>query len=431
MASNTNMNLLGSTIYSVFTRNYSEEGTFDRVREDLDRIKQLGTDIIWLLPIYPVGVVSRKGTIGSPYAIKDFDGVDPMQGDEDSLKRLIDAAHEKGMKIIVDVVYNHTSHDSKLINEDKNYFLLDKQGQPTLKCLDWSDVKDLDYKNKSLWEKQIASLEWLVRLGFDGFRCDVASLVPISFWKEARTRLEKINPDLVWLAESVHVDFVESLKKDGHDPCYDSELYEAFDILYDYDIHPFFNEFIKDRSNLGKYVDAINNQSEIYPDNFIKLRFVENHDQPRLQKIAKDLDDYFNILAFMSTLKGTNLVYNGQETNNDYTPSLFELNPIYWKAMNDKKVEVITALSKLKKEASADSQYSTVLLEEKLVMNTVISEKSDIVEVSCFDELKKPIDIYTHLADGVYSNMFDGSEIVVKDSHMKASSFPVIIFNKK
>ena len=185
MAVNTSESYRELVMYSVFVRNYSEEGTFEGVRKDLDRIKALGVDIIWLLPIHPVGKKARKGTLGSPYAISDYRGINPEFGTPDDFRRLVAAIHERGMKCVIDVVYNHTSPDSWLAVNHPEWFYHKPDGSFGNRIGDWSDVIDLDYGNKELWDYQIETLKMWAEI-VDGFRCDVASFVPVEFWLQAR-----------------------------------------------------------------------------------------------------------------------------------------------------------------------------------------------------------------------------------------------------
>ena len=159
MAENTNQNLLHQVIYSVFVRNHTKEGTFRALEGDLDRLHGLGADIIWLMPIHPIGTEGRKGTLGSPYAIQDYRGVNPEYGTREDFIHLVDAIHRRGMKCIIDVVYNHTSPDSVLAHTHPEYFLRDAAGKPTRKVADWWDVVDLDYSNRNLWTYQIDTLK--------------------------------------------------------------------------------------------------------------------------------------------------------------------------------------------------------------------------------------------------------------------------------
>ena len=198
MAVDTPKTLRGQVIYSIFPRNFSEAGTFAAIEPELDRIKALGTDIIWLMPIHPIGAVNCKGSLGSPYAIQDDREINPEYGTKADFIHLTEAIHARGMKVIIDVVYNHTSPDSWLIQHHPEWFYRKPNGDFGNKTGDWTDVKDLDYSlNHDLWDYQIETLQMWAEF-VDGFRCDVASLVPLNFWLEARQGVAKVRPDAIW-----------------------------------------------------------------------------------------------------------------------------------------------------------------------------------------------------------------------------------------
>ena len=196
MAFDTDRSLQNQLIYSVFVRNHTKEGTFRALIPDLDRIRSLGTDIIWLMPIHPIGEMNRKGTLGSPYANRDYRSINPEYGTPDDFRALADAVHARGMRIMIDVVYNHTSPDSVLWNEHPEFFYKKPDGRPGNHVGEWTDVIDLEYSNMELWDYQIETLKRWAGI-VDGFRCDVASLVPVEFWKRARREVSEIHPGFI------------------------------------------------------------------------------------------------------------------------------------------------------------------------------------------------------------------------------------------
>ena len=174
MAFDTDTSLQNQIIYSVFVRNHTKEGTFRGLISDLDRIRSLGTDIIWLMPIHPIGEMKRKGSLGSPYANRDYRSINPEYGTIEDFRALADAVHARGMLIMIDVVYNHTSPDSVLWNEHPEFFYKKPDGRPGNHVGEWTDVIDLEYNNRELWDYQIETLKGWADI-VDGFRCDVAS----------------------------------------------------------------------------------------------------------------------------------------------------------------------------------------------------------------------------------------------------------------
>ncbi|MBR2571304.1 MAG: alpha-amylase [Clostridia bacterium] len=348
MAIETEKSLRNQVMYSVFVRNYSREGTFDAVRRDLKRIRGLGTDIIWLMPIHPIGEQARKGTMGSPYAIRDYRAVEPGFGTKEDLANLARDARALGMRLIIDVVYNHTSPDSVLAKTHPEWFWHRSDGAPGNRFGDWADVIDLDYRSEALWDYQIETLKMWAEI-VDGFRCDVASLVPLAFWKRARTEVAKVRPDALWLAESVEPGFIRAAREQGLPALSDSEIFQAFDIAYDYDIFPDLMDSLKGRQPLARYLDGLNRQESVFPDNYVKLRFLENHDRPRAAFLFPDARRLRCWTAFLYFQKGMTLIYAGQERGIRHLPQLFEKDPVDWQSGVDLSAYFRT-LSEIKRE---------------------------------------------------------------------------------
>ncbi|MBA2736112.1 MAG: alpha-amylase, partial [Pyrinomonadaceae bacterium] len=190
-----------AVIYEIFPRQYSQKGDFNSITADLDRLKNLGVTVLWLMPIHPIGQEKKKGTIGSPYAVKDYYAVNPDYGTATDLKRLISESHKRGMKVIIDIVANHTAWDSVMMKNPAFYTKNDK-GVIIPPVPDWADVADLNYDNAELRKYMIEMLKtWIREYDLDGFRCDVAGFIPTDFWETARAEVDKIKPDTIWLAE--------------------------------------------------------------------------------------------------------------------------------------------------------------------------------------------------------------------------------------
>jgi glycosidase len=335
--------LSSAVIYEVFVRNHGPRGGFDAVRADLGRIRALGADVVWLMPIHPIGEKNRLGLVGSPYAIRDFDAVNPELGDEAGLKRLIDACHEQGMKLILDIVFNHTSPDSVLACEHPEWFLRNAEGRPVAKFPEWTDIADLRYfepdgtPRRALWDRQISTLERWAALGADGFRCDVASVIPPAFWAEARERTARVaGGELLWLAETVHKPFLKFMRDRGHRAWSDGEMLQVFDLSYDHDGAGYLDEYFAGRGPLSRYLDHLTVQEAMNPENSLKLRFVENHDQPRAADKIRGEARLRSWTAFQALLPGTFLVYAGQEFAIEQRPGLFDPCPIAFPEASDK-----------------------------------------------------------------------------------------------
>ena len=329
MARNSPEWIKRALIYEIYVPGHSSLGTFEGVTNDLERIKDFGADIIWLMPIHPIGEEGRKGNLGSPYAIKDYRGINPLLGDEASLKRLIEKTHVLGMKIIIDLVYNHTAKDSILVKEHPEWFLRDHEGRLSRKVSDWSDIYDLDYSKVDLWDYQIATLDKWLGMGVDGFRCDVAALTPIEFWNKARLVLNQ-DREVIWLAESVHKGFVKYLRDAGFIAHSDPELHQAFDLTYDYDGFEYLENYFRGRGELKEYLKYLYLQETLYPKEAVKLRFLENHDQERIGALIPDRNFLMNWVAFYSLLPGATLVWAGQEVMLKKRIDFFEREIIDW-----------------------------------------------------------------------------------------------------
>lgn len=319
MAKATEYSLRNQVVYSIYVRNHSEEGTFKAVEKDLRRIHDLGVDIIWLLPIHPIGQISRKGKLGSPYANQNYREVNPELGTREDFESLVKAIHSYGMKCIIDVVYNHTSPDSWLVKHHPEYFYKTPEGKLGNRVGDWGDIVDLDYQQVELWDYQIETLKMWASI-VDGFRCDVAPLLPLDFWLRAREEVAKVNPHCIWLSESIEPEFIMHLRSRGMTALSDAEILQAFDACYDYDVYPEFSGYLTGDNPLSSYVDKINRQEYIYPDNYVKLRFLENHDRPRASKLIPNENELINWTVFMYFQKGMPLIYGGQEMQNDVCP---------------------------------------------------------------------------------------------------------------
>lgn len=425
MAKNTDISLRNKVIYSVYVRNHTSDGTFNAVADDLDRIKSLGTDIIWFMPIHPIGVKNKKGSLGCPYANKDYRTTNPEYGTMDDFKNLVEKIHAKGMKCMIDVVYNHTSPDSNLSVEHPEFFYKKSDGGFGNKVGDWSDIIDLDYSNKELWKYQIDSLVMWAKI-VDGFRCDVASFVPVEFWKQAREAVAKVNPDCIWLAESVHSSFNVFSRKSGIYAASDYELFDAFDMEYDYDIREVFDKYLKGETTLSNYMDMFNYQEAIYPHNYDKMRCLENHDQLRICHYVKNRSDLENYTAFLYFLKGSTLIYAGQEFGCDETPSLFDKDVF----PRNTGVDISSLLAKLdtiKKTVLDDDDYFKADADDENDIAVLERDNNKSKKVGIFSLKSKSADVKVDLPDGDYKNEISGETVTVSNGKIHCDGKAIII----
>lgn len=350
MAKDSSTALRNKSIYQVFPRQFSETHDLQGVINNLDRIKRLNVDYIYLLPIHPIGKVNRKGTYGSPYSIVDYYRINPDLGNLENFKILVRETHARGMGLILDIVFNHTAHDAAYTKTHPEWYFR-KDGKFTNRVGDWWDIIDLNFENKELWEELLGVLRYWAELGIDGIRADVAPLIPLEFWMRARAELKKINPEFLMVAETVHLHFIKYLRDRGFSAHSDGEMFQAFDICYDYDIFDDFLAYFREGKSIEKWVEALLRQESIYPDNYVKLRFLENHDQERIGKYLKTPCQFRNLTALLFFQRGVQMVYNGQECGATKRPDLFELDPINWSGYNKAGIaDLISKMNGLKKE---------------------------------------------------------------------------------
>jgi len=311
-------------IYEINTRTFSPAGNFAGIADRLDELKQLGVTILWLMPIQPSGVLQRKGTYGSPYSVRDYKAINPDYGTAADLKKLVRAAHGRGLHVIIDIVANHTSWDNVLMRRPE-YYKHDAQGRIVSPVPDWADVAGLDYSNAALREYMIGMLEgWLRDFDLDGFRCDVAGMVPTDFWEQARPRLERIKKDVFLLAEWNSPDL----------------LVNAFDADYAWPFHKTLTKVLQEGLPASTLRDVWEQQRAIFPRGAVHMVFSDNHDEKRaIARFGEGGALAASALVF--ALEGVPMIYNGMEvgdTTESGAPALFEKLPVFW-AIGERRPE--------------------------------------------------------------------------------------------
>jgi cyclomaltodextrinase / maltogenic alpha-amylase / neopullulanase len=314
-------------VYEVFPRVFSPTGDFKGVIPQLDRLKALGVNVVWLMPIHPLGKLKAKGSLGSPYAVRDYDAINPDYGTSEDLKALVAAAHKRDMKVFIDIVINHTAWDSVLIDKHADWYTHDASGKIIPPNPDWVDVADLDYSKPALREYlKDMMVRWLRDYQLDGFRCDYAAGMPTDFWENLRPELDKARPGVVMLAES-------------DDPAF---LRKAFEIDYAWDFYHALNEALGGRAPASGVRETWERAEAKYPRGALRLRFSDNHDQLRATA-QNGLPAALLASAIIYTLDGVPLLYNGMEvgdTTESAAPALFERTPIQWE-MAERKPQVV------------------------------------------------------------------------------------------
>jgi len=418
-------------IYQVFVRNYSTEGTLQALSHDLDRIKALGTDILYLMPIQPIGVFGRKGTYGSPYAIKDYRGISSDLGTVDDFKELIKQTHLRKMKIMLDIVFHHTAPDHHWVKEHREFYHL-KEGKLSNKVGEWCDIADLELEdNPKLYEALSDILLYWQDMGVDGFRFDVASLLPKAFYDSAVPKMKAANPNVILLAESVDSNFLDYLRTNNFTCLSDSELYEYFDILYDYDNQDKFLGYLKGANSLEEFRKAHRLQERIYPVDYVKARNVENHDNARILFHTQSYDKMLQWLGYVFFSKGIAFLHFGVETGTDHLSFLFEKDPIDWTKLDLLLVDWITKLASLKKNPIfTQNHHYRIISHTKDVLHFEYESSTEIM-VGIFNVGNEIGSLNINLPEGNYTHLITQETIEIRFSVLKLSNRPIIFSIKK
>ncbi len=340
-----------ASIYEVNLRQYSEEGTLTGFREHLPRLKAMGVDILWFMPIHPVGEKNRKGSLGSYYSVQDYLALDPNLGTMQEFKSLVAEIHELDMHVIIDWVANHTSWDNPLIQSHPEWYTKDGDGNFIPPVPDWTDVIDLNYDQRGLWDYQIDAMSYWVReVGIDGFRCDVAGMVPLEFWRQVRVALDNVKP-VFMLAEAEGPEFHQ----------------DAFDMTYAWNLH----HLMTDIASGKRQVDAIDSLLQVeraaYPAAAYRMQFTSNHDENSwkgtvIERLGEGAET-FAVLA--CTITGMPLIYSGQEAGLSKRLAFFEKDAIIWQ--EHRLAQVYETLLKLKKRNAALGNGMSDGMYERLV----------------------------------------------------------------
>jgi len=309
-----------ATIYELNVRQFTPKGTFRAAQKHLSRLHELGIGIIWLMPIHPIGDIERKGTLGSYYSVKDYRGINPEFGSLEDFKVFVEDAHQRGIRVIIDWVANHTSRDAVWVTEHPDWYKWDNNGE-IVAPYDWSDVAQLDTHNRHMWQGMASCMKyWLAEANIDGFRCDMASLLPVEFWEYIRQEIEKEH-HVFMLAES-------------EDPLLHRN---AFDATYCWDIHHIMNGLAQGKNTVEDLDHCFKKQHTLFAPNDMRLNFTSNHDEnswsgtefERMGLAAKQM------AVFSFLIPGIPLIYNGQEAALSHRLQFFEKDCIEWNVNRD------------------------------------------------------------------------------------------------
>jgi glycosidase len=324
-------------MYEVNVRQYTPEGTFNAFSNHLPRLKELGVDILWLMPVNPIGVIDRKGSLGSYYSVSDYKGINPEFGTMADFKSLVKKTHDLGMYLVIDWVPNHSSWDNPLVNQHPEFYAKDSLGN-MFSPFDWTDVVQFDYDKQGLRDYMTETLRfWLNETGIDGFRFDVAHQIPIDYWNQLRPDLQETRPDVLMLAEA----------EDRH-------LHKkAFDITYAWEFHHIMNSIAKQEKPVSDIRSYLKSASENYNSNDIRMYFTSNHDENSWNGTVRERMGFAaEVMAVLSYgLPGMPLIYSGQEAGLNHRLLFFEKDEILWK--EDSFKTLYTDLNSLKNDNQA------------------------------------------------------------------------------
>lgn len=413
-----------ANIYEVNVRQYSEEGTFEEVRKDLPRLKDMGVKILWLMPIHPIGLENRKETeesLGSYYSVQDYKGVNPNFGTPEDFKRFVDEAHALDMKVIIDWVANHTAWDNHWI-ENKDWFELTEEGNFTPpRGTDWSDVIQLNYENQEMRAAMIDALEYWVReFDIDGYRCDVAGMVPNDFWKEAISSLQEIKP-------------VFMLAEDG-----EAEIFEGgFHMNYAWEYAHVIREIEKGEKSFNDLTELLERSEAVTPSSAYRMYFTSNHDENSWNGTDSQMfgKNFENFAVLSATISGMPLIYNGQESGLEKRLEFFEKDEIEWAEY--KYQEFYKNLLTLKRENEAlwNGSFGGDLTIHNNEGNTYsyirVKGDAEVVVALNFDNESSATFSLENLGVNSSYTVHNGNELSDSDTEVSLAANTWIIFEKR
>jgi len=397
------------SIYEVNVRQYTSSGTFNEFETHLDRLKDLGAGILWFMPIHPIGVLHRSGSLGSYYSVKDYYGINPEFGTLDDFKALVDSIHAKGMYVLMDWVGNHTSWDNTLTTTHPEWYVKDSHGNFVPPSgTNWEDVIQLDYSKPGLRTYMIDAMKyWITEAHIDGFRCDAVSFMPLDFWSEAITELKSLKPDLFMLAED------------------DGGQYKSagFDMTYAWGLYGFGKGILVNIVKGTNNANVVNTYSTQENNNYLppqyRMYFTSNHDENSWYGTVYELFDgaaeEFAVLT--CTFRSMPLIYSGQEAGLDHRLSFFDKDEISWKP--DHFAVVYKTLLHLKKEnkalwnGSAGAQLQRVTTTNNPAIFAFVREKENCRVFAVFNltSTEQTFTFQGSLYLGSYRDAFTGDSV--------------------
>lgn len=395
-----------ATIYEVNLRQYTPEGTFSAFETHLPRLKKMGVDILWLMPLQPIGLEKRKGTLGSYYSIRDYRSLNPEFGNAAEFTHLINSAHRLGMKVIIDWVANHSSWDNTLVKLHPEWYSKSRSGQfhPTA-WYDWDDIIEFDFDNPDFRLYMMETMGWwLKEYNLDGFRCDVAGFVPIDFWEETRAYLDQIKPVFMlaeWESRDLHRN--------------------AFDMTYSWSLWEKMKAATSGGKGIGALVEYLAHDVNTFPSDGYRMNFTDNHDKNSWEgNQFSNFGDAFRLCAVTTcVINGMPLVYSGQEAGLDRSLRFFDKDTIQWK--DHELSQIYTKLFDLKHQNQALWNGNAGGIMERLkndheqdVISFIrVKNGAKVIALLNYSDKKQSVKVKVPDDEGLYFDVFSGDMISI------------------
>ena len=390
-----------TNIYEVNVRQYTLEGTFSAFSKHLPRLKDMGVQVLWFMPVLPIGEIGRLGTLGSYYAAKNYDEINSDFGTIDDFKELIKEAHEKGFKVLMDFVANHAGNDHTWIQEHPDFFVKDGNGD-FIHPHGWSDVSQLNYEVPEVWKDMTKVLKfWIKEYDVDGFRCDMAHLVPLEFWKYAKKKTSKLKDDLFWLGE-----------------CQVPEYHQVFDATYTWKWMHASEQFCHNQMNLQSLLTVLYKSVTEFPCTAMRVYFTSNHDENSWNGTEYEkYGDAAKLMAvFSCTWDGIPLIYSGQELPNKKRLKFFEKDQIDWNGkfeLHDFYKTLLTLKATNKALRAGDPEVLTQIIshpeDERIFAYLRKYKSSEVFVILNFSD--QGLDFHVKNVKGLFRNLFWNDDI--------------------
>ena len=416
--------IANTNIYEVNLRQYTVEGTFNAFAKSLPRLKDMGIEVLWFMPIHPIGKIKRKGTLGSYYSIADFKAVNPEFGTAADFKNLVKLVHEAGMKVILDWVANHAAWDNVWTANHPEYFVQDDEGnfKPPY---DWTDVIQINHSNADEQDAMIDAMKyWVTDFDIDGFRADLAHLTPLDFWKKARTEIEPLKQNLFWLAESEEINY-----------------HEVFDASFTWEWMHSTEKFYKKNADISSLYEVLAKYNSEFPEDAYRMYFTSNHDEntwngteyEKYGAMAKAL------AVFSCTWNGLPMIYNGQEMPNLKRLRFFEKDSIDWSGefqLHDfyKTLQTLRKTNSALRAADAAVTTFHIITDagKKIMAYLRKNEHDEILVFLNLCNSETAFVIKDRIINGNYINVFNKDEThLANETFIKMQPWDYLVFEKK